>query len=372
MKKDKNKDMNPAEEIVDSETAGKKGEKKKRSFPIFKILIAIVLVVAFFYFGFTCEVREGECAVILRFGAVREEVTEAGLYLKWPWPFETVVKYDDRLQYLESNFLETTTADKRNVLLQTFVAWEIENPVLYHNSVGSQGTVGDYIRDQVFSAVNSVMGSYSLHQLVSTNTEELRIDAIQEDIFLRVKKNCSTNYGINIQDVSFLKISIPEDNLQSVFDQMTTDRQVEIDKILAEAQRDANKITSEADAEAAGIIAEGITSAADINAKTESEVARIYAEAQAANLELFKFLKQLDTFVSSIGSNTVLVVKADEYPFNVLTQYGDYLTTEGDETIVKDLGYILTKLPEEDREALIEAVSQLITEASNKTGGAEE
>ena len=112
-----------------------------------------------------------------------------------------------------------------------------------------------------------------------------------------------------------------------------------------------------------------VTAAADIKAQTETEVSKIYAEAQAANLELYQFLKQLDTFVASVGSNTVLVVKADEYPFNVLTQYGDYLTTEGDETIIKDLGYILTQLPEDDREALIEAISALIEDASGKTGG---
>jgi membrane protease subunit HflC len=350
-----------------NETAVK--AKKKRSFPIFKILIAVVLITAFFYFGFTCEVREGQCAVILRFGAVREEITDAGLYLKLPWPFESVVTYDNRLQYLESNYLETTTKDKRNVLLQSFVAWEIENPILYHNSVGSQGTVADYIKDQVFSAVNSVMGSYELKQLVSLDAAEIRIDDIQKEIYNRVSANCRANYGIDIQDVSFLKISLPDTNLQSVFDQMTADRQKDIDTILAAATRDANKITSDADAEAAEIIAGGITEAAAIKAKTETEVSRIYAEAQAANLELFQFLKQLDTFTASIGSNTVLVVKADEYPFNVLTQYGDYLTTEGDTTIVKDLTYILTKLPAADREALISAISALIEQASAGTGG---
>ena len=72
----------------------------RKVFPIFKLLVAVVLVAALFYFGFTCEVREGQCAVILRFGAVREEITDAGLYLKLPWPFETVVSYDNRLQYL--------------------------------------------------------------------------------------------------------------------------------------------------------------------------------------------------------------------------------------------------------------------------------
>ena len=72
-------------------------EKKSTAFTVLKFVIAAALVVLLVYFGFTCEVREGNCAVILRFGAVREEISEAGLYFKLPWPFETVVTYDDRL-----------------------------------------------------------------------------------------------------------------------------------------------------------------------------------------------------------------------------------------------------------------------------------
>ncbi|MBR2907334.1 MAG: hypothetical protein IKC26_04745 [Clostridia bacterium] len=343
--------------------------KEKRSFPIFKILIAVILVAAFFYFGFTCEVREGECAVILRFGEVREEINDAGLYLKLPWPFESTVKYDNRLQYYESTYLETITNDSRNIIIQSFAAWEIEDPVRYHNSVGSRGTINANIEDQLRSVINGVVGTYDLSAIVSMDKEQIKIEAIQQQICERVRENCRQNYGIYIKDVNFLRISLPDTNLQSIFDQMTADRQKEIDSILAQAERDANIIISEADSDAAAIIAGGVTSAAEINAKTETEVARIYAEAQAANLELFRFLKQLDTFVASIGSNTVLVVKADEYPFNVLTQYGDYLTNENDQTIIKDLSYILTKLPEADREALISAISDLIEEASAGSGG---
>ena len=50
-----------------------------------KIATALLVVLVLFWFGFVCEVREGSCAVILRFGAVREEITEAGVYLKLPW-----------------------------------------------------------------------------------------------------------------------------------------------------------------------------------------------------------------------------------------------------------------------------------------------
>lgn len=359
---------------VEHQEVREKEKKPKSSLPmrVMKYVVAAVLIVVLVYFGFTTEVREGNCAVILRFGAVREEITEAGLYLRLPWPFETVVTYDSRLQYYEADFLETTTKDKRNIILQSYVVWEISDPVLYHNSVGSQGKVDAYIKDQIFSATNSVLGAYDLTGLVSLEKEELRIDEIQEQICARVRENCQKNYGIYVTDVSILRLSLPDVNLQSVFEQMKADRQKAIDTILANAQTNANKIITDADVEAAKIIAEGQTAAADIKAKTETEVARIYAEAQAANIELYQFLKQLDTVIASVGESTVLVVKADEYPFSVLTEYGSFLTEEGDETVVGDLSYILTQLPEADREALIDAIYALLEQAAPtvKTEGA--
>ena len=347
-------------------------EKSSVSYGILKYFIAIILIVILIYFGFTCEVREGSCAVILRLGAVREEIGDAGLYFRLPWPFETVITYDNRIQNLESNYLETTTKDKRNVIIQSYVIWQIDDPILYHNSVGAQRKVDSYIKDQVFSATNSVMGAYNLSNLVSLEQESIKIDEIQNDIFTRVRDNCAKNYGINIKDVRILRISLPDTNLQSVFDQMRAERQKDIDTILANAQKEASKIKSDADAEAAAIIAEGVTEAAAIKANTETEVSKIYAEAQAANIELYRFLKELDTVVSSVGESTILVVKANEYPFNILTEYSNYLTNEGEETVIEDLSYILANLPEADRQALTDTIYDLIqTVSANDEGVAQ-
>lgn len=329
-----------------------------------KIATVAVVILVLFWFGFVCEVREGSCAVIQRFGAVREEITEAGIYLKLPWPFENVITYDSRLQYLESKNLETTTADKRNVILQSYIVWQVEDPLLYHNSVGAQGTVDSYIRSQVSSATNSVMGGYKLNELVSLETESIKIDSIQQEIFQRVQDTCSKNYGVHVSDVAILRLSLPDTNLQSVFSQMEADRQKEIDDILANARQQATQIIADAEQESAQIVAEGTTQAADIKAETETEVAKIYAEAQAANLELYQFLMNLNTMVSSVNETTVLVVRADEYPFNILTQYSAQMTVEGNNTAVNDLTYILTQLSQEDREAMVTAITELIVQAA--------
>ena len=349
------------------EQTAAKSEKTGLSTAV-KYITAVLVLFVLFWFGFVCQVREGNCAVILRFGAVRQQVTEAGVYLKLPWPFETVVTYDSRLQYLESKKLETTTSDKRNIILQSYVVWKIDDPVRYHNSVGSQGAADTYINDQVFSATNSTLGGYRLTELVSLETEEITIDQIQQDIFKRVQETCKANYGIEVNDVSILRISLPSTNLESVFAQMAVDRQKDIDAIIAQAQLESTQITTDAQKEAAQITADGNAQAAKINAETETEVAKIYAEAQAANLELYQFLMNLDTMVASVNENTVLVVKADEYPFNILTDYSQSMAVEGNTTVVKDLSYILSKLPEKDRKALVDSITALISNAAAKNG----
>lgn len=349
-----------------AELSNESAATKNVGVTIAKFVTAAVVVLVLFWFGFTTVVREGNCAVVLRLGAVRQEITDAGLYFKLPWPFETVVTYDSRLQYLESNRLETTTRDKRNVIIQSYVVWDIADPLAFHNSVGAKGSVDTYIKDQVFSATNATMGGYDLTSLVSLEKEEIEIDKIQQEIFERVRDNCKTNYGINISDVSILRLSLPDINLASVFEQMQADRQKDIDIILANAKTEANKITTDADAEAAKIRAEGVTKAAEIKAQTETEVAKIYAQAQDANIELYKFLKDLDTVAASVNESSILVVKTDEYPFNVLTKYSQNMTNEGNSLVIKDLNYILTQLPENDREALITAMSDLISASAGE------
>lgn len=330
---------------------------------LLKWLLALILVVVLAFFGFTAEVREGECAVITRFGAPRAEITEAGLYLRLPWPFENIIRYDARQQYLESNYLETLTRDKRNIILNSYVVWEISDPLTYYNSVRSNEIAQQYIRDLVSNATNGVLGSYDLTGLVSLDKEQIKIDEIQEAIYHRVSQNSEATYGISVKEVSIMRLTLPEINLQSVFEQMQADRQKDIDTILAQAERDANQIITGADAEAAEIVAKGTTDAAEIKAKTETEVARIYAEAQAANLELYQFLRQLDTVAGSVGASTTLIVRTDEYPFNVLVQYNDLLDTADGKTDGEALAEALAALPEDERAEVTQALWDLIAQA---------
>jgi len=280
---------------------------------IFKWIIGALVVLVFAFFGFTAEVREGESAVITRFGAVRAEVTEAGLYFKLPWPFESVTKYDARKQHTESSYLETLTKDKRNIILQSYAVWKVSDPLKYHNAVGDNAVAELRINELIINASNSVLGKYELVNVVSSDVEQLRFNEIEQTISEDVKGHALDRYGIEVYNVSIMKISLPEENLNAAFEQMSADRQKYIDQISAEGQRVASAITYQADADASDIVAEGTKEAAEIDAETQKLVAQIYAEAQAANMDLFKFILELDAVLNSVDGDTTLIVKKGEF-----------------------------------------------------------
>ena len=360
----KKQDNNKAAPVTAAPVKDKSGRAARVLGRVAKYVTATIVLAVLFWFGFTYEVREGECAVVLRFGAVRTETADAGLYMKAPWPFERVVTYDNRMITMQSNGLETTTKDNRNVLIQSYAVWQIADPVLYHNSVGAQGNAESYIKAQITSATNSTLGSYNLSALVSLEKHEIKIDQIQSEIFARVKEVCLAKYGVNVVDVSILRLSLPATNLEQAFELIRAARETEINEILSRAEVEANGIITGADITASENLSDAKTQAAEIRAQAQREVLEIYATAQAANIDLYKFLTNLDTLVNSINSSTVLVVKADQYPFNILTEYSKQMDIEGEGVLINDLAYILTKLPEAKRTELVNGINALIKEAA--------
>jgi protein-arginine kinase len=64
-----------------------------------------------------------------------------------------------------------------------------------------------------------------------------------------------------------------------------------------------------------------------------------------------------------VNEDSVLVVTADSYPFNLLLEYSNMENTgTSDEVIISDLNYIMSQLSNTDREALTTAIFTLLTE----------
>ena len=286
---------------------------------IYKWIFAALLAVIVAVFGFCFTVREGTIAIVSRFGNVRGVYTDAGLHFKLPYPFEKVISYDTRSQYMDSGYTETLTNDKKNIILQTYIIWHIEDVQKFYRSVGDTDKAKKYLNDLAATVKNGVMGGYTLRNLVSTDLENVKINEVSKKINDGISEKAFADYGIGIESVKIKRLALPNKNVESVLEQMIADREKQATQLLAEGERDAAVIISEADAKAAEIIAEGKLEAAETDAETEKKVAAIYGEAYDRDSTLFVFLKKLIALENSVSEDTVIVMKAEDGPFGIIS-----------------------------------------------------
>ncbi len=229
-------------------------------------------------------VREGQVAVVTRFGAPRTVWPDAGLHVKWPWPIEQVWRFDARQRLFNSRFVETLTRDKKNIVLRTFVIWSVGDPLTFLQSVGDLASAEDRLDGLVTNAKNAVLGRYELVALVSTDPTRLKVPEIEADILADVRGTARERFGVDVRQVGLKQLGLPPENVPFVFEQMRTERQQFAARYRAEGEREAAAIRSQADLDAAKVRAEATQRAAEIGARSEAQAARIYAEAQAGTL----------------------------------------------------------------------------------------
>src|SRR3954470_167074 len=74
-------------------------------------------------------------ALVFALGEVREVIATPGLHFKLPPPFQNVVYLDKRILTLDTpNADRFITAEKKNILVDSFVKWRIIDPRLYYVS----------------------------------------------------------------------------------------------------------------------------------------------------------------------------------------------------------------------------------------------
>ena len=285
---------------------------------MFKWIFVLIFVIIVTAAGFTFVVREGSNAIVSRFGRIVSVKTEAGLYFKLPWPVDNIITFDTRNQYMDSGFNETLTSDQINIILQSFLVWNISDAARFFTSVGNFADAQRHLNNIVANAKNSVLGNFSLSSLVSTNPDDIRLDEIAQSIEEIVAQTAMNNFGIEIQRLGIKRLALPDANIQSVFNQMIADRQRIVSQHLAEGERDAAIIISEAEARSAQIIAEGRLEASQIAAETERMIAEIHGEAYNRNAELFVFLRNLVALENAVNPDTTLIMRSSESPFGII------------------------------------------------------
>jgi len=160
---------------------------------IFVLLMLIILGLAFASF----QVRETEAALVMTFQKAPDApITEPGWYFKWPPPIQWVYKFDTRLRVLEAEVGETATKGDESVIVNTYVVWQIADPLQFHNAVETIQKAERTLREQINDTQNRIIGQYSFGQFVNSDPEKIKFDQIQAKMLADLKDPVLKNYGI--------------------------------------------------------------------------------------------------------------------------------------------------------------------------------
>ncbi|MEM8884051.1 MAG: protease modulator HflC [Planctomycetota bacterium] len=278
------------------------------------LAVAVVLILAMTTF----QVRQNENVILTRFGKPVRVLVEPGLHGKWPWPIESVNRFDARLDFFEARLAEALTKDKRNVIVPVFVAWRIADPLRFLESVGSVPNARAKIDSLVTSAKNTALAAFDYGQLVSTNRDNVKLGEIEQQIVALVAPQARDSFGVAIAQVGIKRVALPEANTESVLKRMQAERSQFAAKYRAEGRQAADEIRARTDAERTVMLAKAQKFAEETRGKSEADAARIYAEAHAEDPEFYRFLRELEALRKVVDANTTLVLDGDAAPFRHL------------------------------------------------------
>ena len=285
-----------------------------------RIALGIMAWIIISLFATTFMVRSGEAVIRIRLGAVQETIVEPGLQFGFPWPVEEIVRVDMRKRHFRSQNTEMLTKDNRNIILMSFALWSVENPLRFYQAVGSLEEGDKKLEGLLTNAKISILGGYELSALASTEEGMHKYAEIEEKIRDSIVNIAQDKYGMKIHDVGLSRLSLPKENISSVFQQMRAERKQYATTFQAEGAQRAAQIRSDTDVDVAKIKAKATEEAAKIRGEAEAKAAAIYAEAYEKDPDLYRFVRSLETLESVLGTKSSVILRTDAEPFRLLRE----------------------------------------------------
>lgn len=287
-----------------------------------RILVAAVIVLAIVAFMTTFTVRFTEKAVVTTFGKADDQSirSEPGLGFKWPYPIQSVIKYDTRARYVESRSETQGTADQRQVIVTAYTTWRVDNPLKFFELYGGTGSrATDHFRTadenvkQVLRASLSEISSFNLTDLVASELGQSKLAEVEARMLASIKSKLGAKDGsaITPMAVGIAAVRLPDTTSQAVIQRMQQTRNQLSARAIEEGRAKADEIRSTADSDAKKIMSFADRRAKTIRSQGDEEAAKYY-ERQNADPDLAVFLKNLEFMKQAMSKRTTLVFSLSE------------------------------------------------------------
>lgn len=278
------------------------------------ILLGAIILLGIVGLSSVFIVDERERALVLQFGQITTVREEPGLAFKLPI-IQNVVRYDGRIQSLETDALEVTPIDDRRLVVDAFARWRISDVVQFRQAVGGGGLplAENRLKLILTSQLREVLGSVTSNTVLSADRVAL-MNRIRDASVVQARA-----LGVEVIDVRIKRADLPPTNLNATFDRMTAEREREAADERARGREAAQRVRAQADRTAVELVSEARRDSEIIRGEADAERNAIFAEAFGRDPEFFAFYRSLSAYERALaGENSTLVITPDSEFFDYL------------------------------------------------------
>ncbi|KIL43811.1 protease modulator HflC [Jeotgalibacillus soli] len=289
--------------------------KYKRAGLLLIVLIVLLIVALMSVF----VTKEGEYRVVRQFGEVVRIIDEPGLNARIPFiqTVSTLPKYQMTYDVSEA---EINTQDKKRIIIDNFAVWRITSPISLISNAGTLVNAESRMEEYIYSVVRTELGQLNYDEII--NDEKSSRGSLNDRVTERVNALLDQEeFGIEVVDVRMKQTDLPEENEQSVFTRMVSERQSTAQEYLSKGDADKNRIEAQTDREVSELLATARADADVIRADGEASAARTYNESFSKDSEFYELFRTLESYKKTIDEKTMIILPSDSPYASLLSGY---------------------------------------------------
>lgn len=247
-------------------------------------------------------VSETERVIKFQLGEIVGADFQPGLHFKIPF-LNNVKKFDARILTMDSTPERFLTAEKKNVIVDSFVKWRIGDVKTFYTTVAGDVNQANIRLDQIIKdAFRSEFSKREIKQLVSTDRS-----AIREALITNVSPHAA-KLGITIVDVQVKRIDLPSEVSSSVYQRMEAERARVAREFRSQGSEAAERIRADADKQREIILANAYRDSEILRGEGDAKAAEISAKTFGEDSEFYAFYRSMIAYKQSLGKSGNIMV----------------------------------------------------------------
>ncbi|MFT4561450.1 MAG: membrane protease subunit HflC [Gammaproteobacteria bacterium] len=260
-----------------------------------RIVIALAIIVGLASVSMF-RVYEQERAILFQLGKIQRSDFTPGLYFKVP-VYQNVEKFDIRLQTLDSEPQRFLTGEKKDVIVDSFVRYRVNDIEKYYISTGGDARrAGILLYQKINDGLRSEFGKRTVQEVVSGERGAIM------NIVTKTADDRGEELGMEIVDVRLKRIDLPAEVSQNVYERMRSERARVAREFRARGEKTAITIKADADRSRTVVGANAYRDAETLRGTGDAGAAKIYADAYNKNREFYDFYRSLNAYKTSFRS----------------------------------------------------------------------